>query len=88
MSQSVATATGGGNVQQGSHRTAQGIPRTGRSGRERARQADNCIRSALGYLGEDGPDGKLLDTIQRNSNEILTLQQQLRELWAPLLAKP
>jgi len=28
----------------------------------------------LGYLGEDGPDGRLLDTIQRNSNEILALQ--------------
>ena len=42
----------------------------------------------LGYLGEDGPDGKLLDAIQRNSNEILALQRQLRELWAPLLAKP
>jgi hypothetical protein len=42
----------------------------------------------LGYLGEDGPDGRLLDTIQRNSNEILALQQKLRELWAPLLTKP
>jgi len=42
----------------------------------------------LGYLGEDGPDSKLLDAIQRSSNEILTLQKQLRELWAPLLMKP
>ena len=41
----------------------------------------------LGYLGEDGPDGKLLDAVQRNSNEILALQQQLRALWKPLLAE-
>lgn len=40
----------------------------------------------LAYLGEDGPDGKLLDAIQRNSNEILALQQRLRELWKPLFA--
>ena len=40
----------------------------------------------LGYLGEEGgPDTKLLDAVQRNSNEILALQQKLRELWAPLL---
>jgi len=42
----------------------------------------------LGYLAEMAPDTKLLDAIQQNSNEILTLQQQLRELWMPLLAKP
>jgi hypothetical protein len=42
----------------------------------------------LGYLAEKTPDAKLLDTIQHNSNEILTLQQQLRELWTPLFAKP
>ena len=41
----------------------------------------------LGYLGDDGPDNRLLDAIQRNSNEILALQRQLRELWAPLLMK-
>lgn len=41
----------------------------------------------LGYLGEEGPDNRLLDAIQRNANEILALQRQLRELWAPLLAK-
>ena len=41
----------------------------------------------LGYLGEDGPDTKLLDAIQRNSNEMLALQRQLREIWKPLLAK-
>ena len=41
----------------------------------------------LAYLGEDGPEGELLDTIQRNLNEILALSQQLRALWAPLLAK-
>ena len=42
----------------------------------------------LGYLAEMAPDAKLLDEIQQNSNEILTLQQRLRELWTPLLAKP
>jgi hypothetical protein len=42
----------------------------------------------LGYLAEMAPDAKLLDAIQQNSNEILTLQQKLRELWTPLLAKP
>ena len=41
----------------------------------------------LGYLGEGGPDQKLLDAIQRKSTEILALQRQLRELWAPLLTK-
>jgi hypothetical protein len=40
----------------------------------------------LGYLGDVRPDNKLLDAIQQKSNEILALQQQLRELWAPLLA--
>jgi hypothetical protein len=42
----------------------------------------------LGFLGDEGPDNKLLDAIQRNSNEILSLQRQLRELWAPLLTRP
>jgi hypothetical protein len=42
----------------------------------------------LGYLGDQGPDSKLLDAIQRKSNEIVALQRQLRDLWAPLLTKP
>jgi hypothetical protein len=42
----------------------------------------------LGYLGDQEPDSKLLDVIQRRSNEIVALQRQLRELWAPLLTKP
>ena len=42
----------------------------------------------LGFLGDEGPDNRLLDAIQRNSNEILALQRQLRELWAPHLTKP
>ena len=42
----------------------------------------------LGYLGDQGPDSKLLDAIQRKSNEIVALQWQLRDLWAPLLTKP
>ena len=40
----------------------------------------------LSYLGEDGSDKKLLDAVQRKSNEMIALQQQLRQLWAPLLA--
>lgn len=35
----------------------------------------------LGYLSDQEPDSKLLDAIQRKSNEILALQQQLREMW-------
>lgn len=42
----------------------------------------------LGNLAQAEPDTKLLDAIQRKANEILALQQQLRELWAPLLTKP
>ena len=41
----------------------------------------------LGFLGDEGTDNRLLDAIQRSSNEILALQRQLRELWAPLLTK-
>ena len=41
----------------------------------------------LAYVGSVEPDNGLLDAIQRNSNKILVLQQQLRELWAPLLTK-
>lgn len=41
----------------------------------------------LGFLGDEGPDNRLLDAIQRSSNEILALQRQLRELLAPLLTK-
>jgi len=42
----------------------------------------------LGYLAEGEPDAKLLNAIQRKTNEILALQRQLRELWAPPLSKP
>ena len=42
----------------------------------------------LGYLPEAGDDAKLLNTVQQKSNDILALQRQLRELWAPLLTKP
>jgi hypothetical protein len=35
----------------------------------------------LGYLAEGEPDAKLLDAIQLNSNDVLALQRQLRELW-------
>jgi hypothetical protein len=55
-----------------------------------ARELDgltNVSIRTLGYLEETTPDAKLLDAIQRKSNEILALQRQLRTLWAPLLAK-
>jgi hypothetical protein len=39
----------------------------------------------LGYLGEDGQDVKLLDAIQKKSNEMLALHKQVRELWMHLL---
>jgi hypothetical protein len=35
----------------------------------------------LGYLAEREPAAKLLDAIQLKSNEVLALQQRLRELW-------
>jgi len=55
--------------------------------RELAKLTVASVRT-LGYLGEGGSDNRLLDAIQRKSNEMVALQQQLRELWAPLLAKP
>lgn len=42
----------------------------------------------LGYLAESEPDAKLLDAIQRKTNDILALQQRVRDLWAPLLTRP
>ena len=56
-----------------------------------ARELDRLTTASvrtLGYLGDQEPDRKLLDAIQRKSNEIVALQRQLRELWAPLLTKP
>jgi hypothetical protein len=41
----------------------------------------------LGYLADVEADARLLDAIQQKSNDIMVLQQQLRKLWAPLLAK-
>ena len=48
--------------------------------RELAKLMSVSMRT-LGNLGKDGPDSKLLDAIQRKSNEILALRQQLREMW-------
>ncbi len=55
--------------------------------RELGKLTSTSLRT-LGYLAEAEPDAKLLNAIQREANEILALQRQLRELWAPLLAKP
>jgi hypothetical protein len=54
--------------------------------RELAKLTATSMRT-LGYLKDQDPDSKLLDTIQRKSNEIAALQQQLRELWAPFFRK-
>jgi hypothetical protein len=63
------------------------LEQAGAVARELGKLTSASVR-ALGYLGDVAPDNKLLDAIQQDSNEILALQQQLRELWAPLLAKP
>jgi len=55
--------------------------------RELGKLTSLSIRT-LGYLSEAGADAKLLNTVQQKSNDILALQRQLRELWAPLLTKP
>ena len=55
--------------------------------RELGKLTSVSIRT-FGYLAEGEPDAKLLNTVQQKSNDILALQRQLRELWAPLLAKP
>ena len=55
--------------------------------RELGKLTSASVRT-LGFLAEGEPDAKLLDGIQRKSNEIAALQQQLRDLWAPLLTKP
>lgn len=54
--------------------------------RELSRLTNVSVRT-LGCLEDQAPDSKLLDAIQRKSNEIAALQHQLRVLWAPLLAK-
>ena len=63
------------------------LEQAGAVARELGKLTSASVRT-LGYLGDVAPDNKLLDAIQQDSNEILALQQQLRELWAPLLAKP
>jgi hypothetical protein len=39
----------------------------------------------LGFLTDTEADARLLDAVQQKSNDILALQRQLRELWAPFL---
>jgi hypothetical protein len=39
----------------------------------------------LGFLSDTGEDARLLDAVQQKSNDILSLERQLRELWAPFL---
>ena len=52
--------------------------------RELCRLASVCDRT-LGFLTNTEEDARLLDAVQQKSNDILALQRQLRELWAPLL---
>ena len=63
------------------------LEQAGAVARELGKLTSASVRM-LGFLGDEGQDNRLLDAIQRNSNEILALQRQLRELWAPLLKKP
>lgn len=37
----------------------------------------------LGFLADTDADARLLDAVQQKANEILALERQLRELWAP-----
>lgn len=55
--------------------------------RELGKLTNVSVRT-LGFLSDAEPDAKLLNAIQLKSNEVLILQRQLRELWAPLLTKP
>jgi len=52
--------------------------------KELCRLASVCDRT-LGFLTNTEADALLLDAIQQKANDILALQRQLRELWAPLL---
>ena len=42
---------------------------------------------ALGSLTGTEADAQLLESLHQKSNEILALQRQLRELWAPVLTE-
>jgi hypothetical protein len=55
--------------------------------RELCRLASVSDRT-LGFLTDTEADAQLLDAIQQKSNDILALQRQLRELWAPLVPPP
>jgi hypothetical protein len=52
--------------------------------RELCRLASVSDRT-LGFLTDTESDAQLLDAVRQKSNEILALQRQLRELWAPFL---
>jgi hypothetical protein len=53
--------------------------------RELCRLASVSDRTLV-LLTDTGADAQLLDAVQQKSNDILALQQQLRDLWAPFLA--
>jgi hypothetical protein len=52
--------------------------------RELCRLASVSDRT-LGFLSDTDADAQLLDAVQQKSNDILALERQLRELWAPFL---
>jgi hypothetical protein len=52
--------------------------------RELCRLASVSDRT-LGFLSDTDADARLLDAVQQKSNDILALERQLRELWAPFL---
>jgi hypothetical protein len=53
--------------------------------RELCRLASVTDRT-LGLVTDTEADAQLLDAVRQKSHDILALQQQLRELWAPFLA--
>jgi hypothetical protein len=54
--------------------------------RELGRLASVADRT-LGSLTNTEADAQLLDAVHQRANDILALQRQLRELWAPFLTE-
>jgi hypothetical protein len=54
--------------------------------RELGRLASVSDRT-LGSLTDTEADAQLLDAVHQKANDILALQRQLRELWAPFLTE-
>jgi recombinational DNA repair ATPase RecF len=54
--------------------------------RELGRLASVSDRT-LGLLTDTEADAQLLDAVHQKANDILALQRQLRELWAPFLTQ-